>query len=133
VKPTERVGRVGIISENSGIQQVFQFASDDFKSLIRADTLFIDSEAPHFKSIVGISGSSQVYLEVPESDIPALRTRLEKDIAKAEKEIQGLSGRLANANFVGKAPPEVVAECQANLAEAQAQAELARRRLADLA
>jgi valyl-tRNA synthetase len=133
VKPTERVGRVGIVSENVGIQQVFQFASDDFKSLIRADALFIDSEAPRFKSIVGISGSSQVYLEVPESDIPALRTRLEKDIAKAEKEIQGLSGRLANANFVGKAPQEVVAECQANLAEAQAQAELARRRLADLA
>jgi valyl-tRNA synthetase len=39
---------------------------------------------------------------------------------------------LANPNFAGKAPPEVVAECRANLAEAQAQAQLARQRLADL-
>ncbi|MGL6134959.1 MAG: hypothetical protein ACRC1L_12340, partial [Prochlorococcaceae cyanobacterium] len=56
----------------------------------------------------------------------------EKDLAKAEKEIKGLAGRLANPNFAGKAPPAVVAECRANLAEAEAQAALARKRLADL-
>jgi valyl-tRNA synthetase len=61
-----------------------------------------------------------------------LRLRLEKDLAKAEKEIAGLAGRLANPNFAGKAPPEVVAECQANLAEAEAQAGLVRGRLAEL-
>ncbi|RCL51622.1 MAG: hypothetical protein DBW85_08780, partial [Synechococcus sp. MED-G71] len=37
-----------------------------------------------------------------------------------------------NPNFAGKAPPEVVQECRANLAEAETQAELARRRLDDL-
>jgi hypothetical protein len=36
--------------------------------------------------------------------------------------LHGLAGRLANPNFAGKAPPEVMAECQANLAEARAQA-----------
>jgi len=46
--------------------------------------------------------------------------------------LAGLAGRLANPNFAGKAPPEVVAECQANLAEAQAQAELVRGRLGEL-
>jgi valyl-tRNA synthetase len=46
--------------------------------------------------------------------------------------LHGLAGRLANPNFAGKAPPEVVAECQANLAEAQAQAELVRGRLGEL-
>ena len=65
-------------------------------------------------------------------DLDALRGRLEKDIAKAEKEIKGLAGRLGNPNFADKAPPEVVAECQANLAEKQAQADLARKRMADL-
>ena len=55
-----------------------------------------------------------------------------KKLAKAEKEIAGLAGRLANPNFAGKAPPEVVAECQANLAEAEAQAALVRGRLAEL-
>ena len=53
-------------------------------------------------------------------------------VAKAEKESKGLAGRLGNPNFADKAPPEVVAECKAKLAEAEAQADLARRRLADL-
>ncbi|MFN5464227.1 MAG: hypothetical protein ACK5CQ_04190, partial [Cyanobacteriota bacterium] len=65
-------------------------------------------------------------------DLQALRTRLEKDLAKASKEINGLAARLANPNFADKAPPEVVAECRANLAEAEAQAQLARQRLAEL-
>ena len=67
-----------------------------------------------------------------QQSLDALRARLEKDLLKIEKEITGLTGRLANPNFAGKAPPEVVAECQANLAEAEAQAALARQRLADL-
>ena len=53
-------------------------------------------------------------------------------VAKAEKEIKGLAGRLSNPNVADKAPPEVVAECKAKLAEAEAQVDLARRRLADL-
>lgn len=65
-------------------------------------------------------------------DLDALRGRLAKDLAKAEKEIAGLSGRLANPNFASKAPAAVVAECRANLADSEAQAELARRRLAEL-
>jgi valyl-tRNA synthetase len=63
-------------------------------------------------------------------DLEALRGRLEKDLAKAGKEFAGLAGRLANPNFADKAPLEGVAECRANLAEAQA--ELARRRLVEL-
>jgi len=66
-------------------------------------------------------------------DLDALKGHLEKNISKAEKEIKGLAGRLGNPNFADKAPPEVVAECQANLDEKQAQADLARRRLSDLA
>ena len=46
--------------------------------------------------------------------------------------IAGLAGRLANPNFAIKAPPNVVEECHSNLAEAEAQAELARQRLSDL-
>jgi valyl-tRNA synthetase len=45
---------------------------------------------------------------------------------------RALTGRLANPNAAGKAPPEVVADCRANPAEAEGQAELARGRLAEL-
>ena len=53
-------------------------------------------------------------------------------VAKAEKEIKGLAGRLSNPNFADKAPPEVVEECKIKLADAESQAALARKRLADL-
>ena len=46
--------------------------------------------------------------------------------------LDGLARRLAIPNLAGKAPSEVVAECQANLAEAQAQAEMVRGRLGEL-
>jgi len=79
-----------------------------------------------------VDSDAQVGLTMPQQSLDALRQRLQKDLAKVDKEIAGLQGRLANPNFAGKAPPEVVAECQANLAEAQAQAELVRGRLGEL-
>jgi valyl-tRNA synthetase len=133
MKPAERISRVGISVESKETQKILSFAADDFKSSVKADILIFLSGPADFTSLVGIGGTSQVYMEVSEADVPALRGRLQKDLAKAEKEIKGLSGRLANPNFADKAPPEVVAECKANLAEAEAQAELARKRLADLA
>jgi valyl-tRNA synthetase len=45
------------------------------------------------------------------------------------RNLRAVAGRLANPNFAGKAPPEVVAECRTNLAEAEAQAALAQGRL----
>ena len=85
------------------------------------------------RALAGVCGELQVLLPIEGLvDLEALRGRLEKDIAKAEKEIKGLAGRLANPNFADKAPAAVVAECRANLAEAEAQAELARRRLGDM-
>jgi valyl-tRNA synthetase len=133
MKPSERISRVGIVTESPGVKDILKGASNDLERLVKADNLLVFPEPPKFKSIVGIAGTSQVYNEVSESDVSALRGRLEKDLAKAEKEIQGLAGRLANPSFAGKAPPEVVAECRANLMEAEAQADLARKRLADLA
>ena len=43
-------------------------------------------------------------------DLDKERVRLEKDIAKAESEIQKVDRKLANPDFVAKAAPEVVAE-----------------------
>lgn len=43
-----------------------------------------------------------------------------------------LAGHLANPHFARKAVAEVVAECWANLAAAEAQRELVRRRLVEL-
>ncbi|MBL8550193.1 MAG: valine--tRNA ligase [Hyphomonadaceae bacterium] len=49
-------------------------------------------------------------------DFAAEATRLEKDIAKLDGEIKKMSGKLANKDFVAKAPEEVVEENRERLA-----------------
>ena len=137
LKPSQSVP-VRFVTGRSALAAVLSAATADITALTRAERVEVLDPAaaaanPATKALAGVSGELQVVLPIEGLvDLEALRARLEKDITKAEKEIKGLAGRLANPNFADKAPPEVVAECQANLAEAEAQAELARRRLADL-
>jgi valyl-tRNA synthetase len=129
---------VQFVTGRGELAALLQEATADITALTRAESVAVLSPAgaeaaPGQRALAGVCGELQVLLPIEGLvDLEALRGRLEKDLAKAEKEISGLAGRLANPNFAGKAPPEVVAECKANLAEAEAQAELARRRLADL-
>ncbi|WP_415399314.1 valine--tRNA ligase [Synechococcus sp. W4D4] len=137
LKPSQSVP-VRFVTGRTALASVLSAATADITALTRAERVEVLDPAaaeanPAAKALAGVSGELQVLLPIDGLvDLEALRGRLEKDIAKAEKEIKGLSGRLSNPNFASKAPPEVVAECQANLAEAEAQAELARKRLADL-
>ncbi|MBM5785013.1 MAG: valine--tRNA ligase, partial [Cyanobacteria bacterium K_DeepCast_35m_m1_288] len=137
LKPSQSVP-VRFVTGRGALAAVLSAATADITALTRAETVEVLDPAaaeaqPATKALAGVSGELQVLLPIEGLvDLEALRGRLEKDIAKADKEIKGLAGRLANPNFADKAPPEVVAECKANLAEAEAQAELARKRLADL-
>lgn len=56
-------------------------------------------------------------------DLEAERTRLAKAIAAAEKERDGLAGRLSNPSFVERAKPEAVEKARADHAEKAAEAE----------
>ncbi len=56
-------------------------------------------------------------------DLDAERARLAKAIAAAEKERDGLAGRLNNASFVERAKPEAVEKARADHAEKAAEAE----------
>ncbi|MFM1798062.1 MAG: hypothetical protein RLZZ117_340, partial [Cyanobacteriota bacterium] len=134
LKPSQSVP-VRFVTGRSALASVLSAATADITALTRAERVEVLDPAaaeanPATKALAGVSGELQVLLPIEGLvDLEALRGRLEKDIAKADKEIKGLAGRLANPNFADKAPPEVVAECKANLAEAEAQAELARKRL----
>ena len=50
-------------------------------------------------------------------DVEAEKARIGRDLAKADNEIAHLEKKLGNPQFVEKAPPEVVAEQRARLAE----------------
>jgi valyl-tRNA synthetase len=56
-------------------------------------------------------------------DLAAERTRLAKAITAAEKERDGLAGRLGNPSFVERAKPEAVEKARADHAEKAAEAE----------
>ncbi|XKI45900.1 valine--tRNA ligase [Altericista sp. CCNU0014] len=85
------------------------------------------------QTMVGVTGTVQVLIPLAGViDIEALRAKLEKDLAKAEKEVQSFQGRLQNQKFVDQAPPEVVQGARDTLAEAQKQTEILRDRLARL-
>ncbi len=136
LKPSQ-AAPVVFVTGRPELAVVLREATGDITALTRAASVEVRepgaAAAANERCLAAVSGELQVLLPIEGLvDLDALRGRLEKDIAKAEKEIKGLSGRLANPNFVGKAPPEVVAECQANLAEAEAQAALARGRLEGL-
>jgi valyl-tRNA synthetase len=134
---------VQFVTGRGELAALLQEATPDITALTRAESVAVlspeqlevsrDGAGGQRRALAGVSGELQVLLPIEGLvDLDALRGRLEKDLAKADKEIKGLAGRLANPNFADKAPQQVVAECRANLAEAEAQAELARKRLADL-
>ena len=60
-------------------------------------------------------------------DVVAEKARIAKDIGKADKEITMLEKKLGNADFLARAPEDVVAEQRARLAEEQSR----RQRLVD--
>lgn len=75
-------------------------------------------------------------LEVPLEgliDQNAEKSRLQRDLEKARKEVEGLERKLSNASFVERAPVEVVEENRRRLADYQDQASKLRSALERLA
>ena len=109
LKPAQVVP-VRFVTGRAALAAVLQAANADITALTRAESVQVLDPAaaeanPATKALAGVSGELQVLLPIEGLvDLEALRGRLEKDIAKADKEIQGLSGRLANPNFeIGRA------------------------------
>ncbi len=87
-------------------------------------------ENENIQCIAGVVGTTQVLIPLSGLiDIENLKAKLEKKLAKIEKEAESISGRLNNPTFVGKAPESVIAGARANLAEAETQADILRSRL----
>jgi valyl-tRNA synthetase len=96
---------------------------------IKLETEKIDlGQAAH-----GVSLGIQVILPlVGLIDFDKERERLSKEIQKHEKEMKGLLARLENPNFRSRAPQDVVAEVESQVANLQFQQQTLQERLAKL-
>jgi len=75
---------------------------------------------PPAGSVKQVVGDVDVYLVIEGVvDIDAEMKRLEKDLGKSEKELEGVEKKLGNASFVERAPAEVVTRERERAADAR--------------
>ncbi len=88
---------------------------DRLAAIDQVDFTDLEAEAPK-GAAAGILGNVRVYMPLAGLiDTEKEKARLNKDMAKVEKEIKRLEGKLNNSGFLAKAPAEVVAGEQGKL------------------
>ncbi|MBL9015668.1 MAG: valine--tRNA ligase [Myxococcales bacterium] len=78
----------------------------------------VDLSRPAGKEV--INSEVEIVMPLGQIDAVAEQARIKKDIGKADKEIAGLEKKLGNADFLARAPEDVVAEQRARLEEEKA-------------
>ncbi|MCB9948409.1 MAG: valine--tRNA ligase [Rhodospirillaceae bacterium] len=104
------------------------------KRLARLSSLATTDVPPPRGSAQAVLGTATVILPLADViDLEQERARLGREIAKAEGEIKKLDGKLANPQFLAKAPEEVVAEQRERREEYAATRDRLRAALASVA
>ncbi|NOZ50190.1 MAG: valine--tRNA ligase [Chloroflexi bacterium] len=104
--------------------QVFQTQPAVLATLARLDPArLVFGPAPSGeKGVTLVVGDISIFLPLGGMvDVEAELTRLRKQLAETEKRLHGAEARLANENFVGKAPAQVVEQARQTLADLHAQ------------
>lgn len=84
--------------------------------LARVENITLASEAPKGSVTLPVEGGQFCLPLAGLVDVDAEKARLTKSIAKLEKELNGIRGKLKNEKFVNNAPEAVVAENRARIA-----------------
>ncbi len=92
-----------------------------FNRLARiSGSIFSEKEVPPGSAQIVVGGEIVALPLAGVIDLAAERTRLAKEMAKADADIARVDAKLGNANFVARAPEEVVEEEKEKREEAQA-------------
>lgn len=131
VKPKTKAP-VLLQSENPDEREILQKGESYLQDLGKVDTLtIVPALTEELKTtMAGVTGTVQVIIPLAGLvDVETLRAKLEKDLSKIDAEVKSLSSRLANPNFVNKAPAPIVQGAKDALSESMHQAEILRDRL----
>jgi len=134
LKPSEKVP-VYLISDNDELIDFLKTLVDDIQTLTKSSELFIFKtnavdKKEFAKSFSGIISDLEIYLPFQDFiNIDALKERLNKALKKVTTELENLTKRLSNKNFVDKAPKDIVEECRFKLTEGSVQMERITKKL----
>ncbi|UCH34233.1 MAG: valine--tRNA ligase [Armatimonadota bacterium] len=107
--------------------------------LVRAKSVSVESGAPQSDAatdvVVWEGGQVRVAVAaaVSAAELEKERDRLQKELAKLESEMNRVRGKLKNANFLKRAPAQVVADTRARAEESERHAAALRERVEALA
>ncbi len=131
IKPGEKI-KVILQTESDRENDILKSTQSYIQDIAKVGKLIITSNLAEDPGqvIAGVTGTVQVLIPLTGLvDVAALESKLQKKLAKIEKDIKSLTGRLNNSGFVDKAPAEVIQGAKNDLAEAEKQAEILRERL----
>ncbi|MEN9230967.1 MAG: valine--tRNA ligase [Thermostichus sp. DG02_5_bins_236] len=134
LKPQQKITAI-LLTTDANEQRILTAAQAYIQELTKAESLQITASlAEEPKQVAAaVVGTVQVLMPLAGLvDVEALQAKLQKDIAKVDKEAQGIRSRLENPNFISRANPEVVQAHQQQLAELDAQITLLESRLQKL-
>jgi valyl-tRNA synthetase len=104
LSPAQRMPLLAI-----GDRQMLEHFFPYMKTLARLSDANVVTAFPQADAPVAVSGDTRLMLHI-EVDLAAERERLSKEIARLESELAKASAKLANPNFVERAPAAVVAQ-----------------------
>tara|TARA_Y100001970_G_scaffold47014_1_gene59364 strand:- start:21694 stop:24447 length:2754 start_codon:yes stop_codon:yes gene_type:complete len=137
LKPSEKIS-IYLITNNKKLLDFLNNIQSDIKTLTKSSHVYISNEDninknQFAKSFSGMISDLEVYLPFEDIvNLDSLRDRFSRDLIKVNNEIDSLKKRMANKNFVEKAPKEIVEDCNKKLKEAYLQFESINKKLSML-
>ena len=118
--PPSRKAQLIIVSEKP---EAFRAGEMYICKLAYADHVTLADAAPDAaeKMVSVVTNDAKIFMPLAELvDLDAERARLTKELEKAQKQVEGQERKLANENFVARAPEQVVATERERLEKAKA-------------
>ncbi|ABC98729.1 valyl-tRNA synthase [Synechococcus sp. 65AY6Li] len=134
LKPHQTIAAF-LVTADPDEQRILTTAQAYIRELAKVESLEITGSLARDPKQVAAAVVGTVQVLVPLAglvDVEALRAKVQKDLAKLEKEAQGIRARLENPNFLNRANPEVVQASREQLAELEAQMQLLQARMEKL-
>ena len=122
--PPSKKAQVFVVTADDAVKATFAAGEAFFLKLAYASGMTVADTAPAdaAKMVSIVTGDIMMYLPMNELiDFEKEKARLNKELAKAEKDLKFLSGKLNNPGFLAKAPEKVVAGERAKAEKLQEQ------------